>query len=102
MVTATAPNGLRGQATARIPAGGNANIQVRLLGLGSASIVVRRTNGLPVVNALVKLARATYPHDRADGRTDANGTVTFVNLTEGPVGLVAEEDGTGEWVEPAA
>lgn len=94
-LTATAPNGLRGQAAARVPAGGNVDVQVRLLGLGAATVVVRRPNGVPVANAFVRLDRATFPHDRADGRTDANGGVPFVNLTEGPVGIVAEEEGTG-------
>jgi hypothetical protein len=94
-ITATAPNGLRGQATARVPAGGNVDVQVRLLGLGAAAVVVRRPNGVPVSNAIVRLERATFPGDRADGRTDVNGAVQFVNLTEGPVGVIAEEEGTG-------
>jgi len=94
-ITATAPNGLRAQALAAVPAGGRADVQIRLLGLGRASIVVRRPNGVPVANALVRLERATFPNDRADARTDGTGAVNFVNLTEGPVAIVAEEELTG-------
>ena len=44
---------------------------------------------------LVKLVRATFPGDRGEGTTDANGVVRFVNLTEGPFSVTAEEAGTG-------
>lgn len=95
IVTATAPNGLRGQSTVIVPAGGNADVHVRLLGLGSATIVVRRPNGVPVANALVRLERGSFPHDRADGQTDADGIIHFTNLTEGIVSVTAEELLTG-------
>ena len=94
-VTATAPNGLKGRATAIVPAGGNGDIQIRLLGLGSLTVVVRRPDGVPVAGAQVRVTRSTFPSDQADGVTDASGALHFVNVSEGPVGVVATETVTG-------
>ena len=94
-ITAQAASGLRGQTAALVPAGGNVDIALRLLGLGAVTVTVKRPNGASVPNALVKLLRATFPGDRGEGTTDANGVVRFVNLTEGPFSVTAEEAGTG-------
>jgi hypothetical protein len=94
-VTAIAANGLRGRAVVVVPAGGNVDVEIRLLGLGAVTIDVRRPNGVPVVNALVRLERSAFPFDQADGHTDAAGRVHFVNITEGSFGIVAEEQASG-------
>jgi len=94
-VTAQTLAGLRGQTMALVPAGGNVDIALSVLGLGSVAITVTRPNGTPVSNAAVSLVRATFPGDRAEGTTDAQGLVRFVNITEGPIGLAAQEALTG-------
>ena len=91
----TPTGGLRGQASAVIPAGGNVEVTVRLLGLGGVLVQARRPDGQPVVNATVKVRRGTFPSDQADGITDATGARRFVNLTEGPFSVEVEEAGTG-------
>ena len=52
---------------ALVPAGGNVDVDVQLLGLGAATIVVRRPNGQPVVNAAGH-ARARRPSRRSARR----------------------------------
>ncbi len=91
----TPTGGLRGQASAVIPAGGNVDVAIRLLGLGSVLVQARRPDGQPVINATVKVRRGTFPSDQADGITDATGARRFVNLTEGPFSVEVEEAGTG-------
>lgn len=95
-LTAQTPSGgLRGQAFAAIPAGGNVDARIQLLGLGAATVEVRRPGGVPVAGASVTLRRATFPNDQAEGTTDAAGRVRFVNLSEGPFSVEAVEPGTG-------
>ncbi len=95
VVTAVAPNGLRGQTRALVPAGGNVDVTVQLLGLGATTIVVRRPNGQPVPGALVDLERGSFPGDRLNGVADAAGQIRFVNVTEGPFSIRGEEPLTG-------
>src|SRR5207302_2358442 len=66
-----------------------------LLGLGAITLTVQRPNGQVVPNTNVELIRGGFPEDRANGVTDTNGTVQFVNITEGPFSITAEEQGTG-------
>jgi hypothetical protein len=94
-LTAQAISGLRGQAVALVPAGGNVDVAVTLLGLGAVRVQVKRPNGVVVPNALVRVDRATFPADAAQGTTDPDGVVRFLNLTEGAFGVMAEEQGTG-------
>jgi hypothetical protein len=91
----TPTGGLKGQASAVVPAGGQVNVTVRLLGLGSVLVQARRANGQPVTNATVRLRRGSFPFDQADGLTDGNGVRRFVNLTEGPFSVEVEEAITG-------
>ncbi len=96
-VTAFEPQtGLRGQIYAAIPPGGNVDVEVRLLGLGTVDVTVRRPNGAPVPDANVVLERGGFPGDRATGTTGGpNGTISFGAITEGPFGVMVEEQGTG-------
>jgi len=90
-VTAEEPiSGLRGQAYARVITGENVDVQVRLLGLGAITLTVQRPNGQVVPNTNVELIRGGFPGDRANGVTSTNGTVQFVNITEGPFSITAE------------
>lgn len=91
----TPTGGLRGQASAQVPAGGDVSVTVRLLGLGSVLVQARRPNGQAVTNATVRVTRGTFPSDQADGVTDAAGFRRFVNLTEGPFSVEVEEAITG-------
>ncbi len=91
----TPTGGLRGQAVALVPAGGDVNVTIRLLGLGSVVVQARRPDGQPVPSATVRVRRGTFPSDQADGVTDAAGTRRFVNLTEGPFSVEVEEAITG-------
>lgn len=91
----TPTGGLRGQAVALVPAGGEVNVAVRLLGLGSLAVQVRRATGQPVANAVIRVRRGSFPSDQADGVTDATGARHFVNLTEGPFSVDVEEALTG-------
>lgn len=94
--TAQTPSGgLRAQATAVVPAGGEVDVAIRLLGLGAVLVQARRATGEPVANATVRLRRGTFPSDQADGVTDASGQRRFVNLTEGPFSVEVEEAITG-------
>jgi hypothetical protein len=94
-VTAQTANGLRGQTRALVPAGGTVDVQVQLLGLGSVAIVVKRTNGQTVPGAAVALERGTFPNEKLNGVTDQNGQLRFVNVSEGPFSVRAEESITG-------
>ncbi len=94
-ITAQAASGLRGQTPRSFRPAAMSTLSVRLLGLGAVTVTVKRPNGAPVANALVKLLRATFPGDRAEGITDASGVVRFVNITEGPFSATAEEAVTG-------
>ncbi len=95
-LTAQTPTGgLRGQATALVPAGGQVNVTIRLLGLGTVNVLVKRANAQPVPNAIVRLRRGTFPSDTADGSADAFGALRFVNLSEGPFSVEVEEPITG-------
>jgi hypothetical protein len=91
----TPTGGLRGQASALVPAGGEVDVTVQLLGLGDVLVQARRTTGQPVAGATVRLRRGTFPGDRADGVTDEGGQRRFVNLTEGPFSVEIEEPLTG-------
>jgi hypothetical protein len=95
VITAIAPNGLRGQVRALVPAGGTVDVVVQLLGLGATTITVRRPNGQPVPGALVALERGSFPNDRLNGTADANGVLRFVNVSEGTFSVQAEEPTTG-------
>ena len=68
---------------------------VQLLGLGAATIVVQAPERPAVVDAAVALERGTFPRDRLSGTTDANGQLRFVNVSEGPFSVTAEEALTG-------
>lgn len=91
----TPTGGLRGRVTAQVPAGGEVDVQIRLLGLGTVLVQARRANSQPVPNATVTLRRGTFPADQADGVTDAGGERRFVNLSEGPFSVEIEEAITG-------
>lgn len=94
-ITATTPGGLRGRTAGIVPAGGTLDITVQILGLGSATVVVKRPNGQAVAGALIALERGTFPGERLNGTTDANGQLHFVNVTEGAFSVSAEEPLTG-------
>ena len=59
------------------------------------TIIVRRPNGQPVSGAAVALERGTFPADRLNGTADASGQIRFVNVSEGPFSVTAEEALTG-------
>ena len=95
-VTAEEPiSGFSGQIGALVPAGGNVDVRIRLLGLGAVTVTVKRPNGLPVPGALVSLQGGTFRRDHANGPADATGVIRFTNITEGPFGVMATEVGTG-------
>ncbi len=95
-LTALEPvSGLRGQTFARVPPGGNVEVEIRLLGLGAVSVEVQRPTGQVVPNARVELVRAGFPGDTAEGDTGPDGRVRFANLTEGAFGVRVFELGTG-------
>lgn len=95
-VTAEDPiSGLTGRALANVLPGENTDIELRLLGVGDVRVVVKRPDGTLVANAQVDLVRGTFPGDTLDGATDADGEVRFVDVTEGPFGVMAEEAVTG-------
>ncbi len=91
----TPTGGLRGRATALVPAGGNVDVTVRLLGLGSVLVQVRRPNGDPVPGAIVHVRRGTFPNDQADGTADGSASRRFVNLSEGSFSADVEEPISG-------
>ena len=95
-VTAEDPvSGLSGLSHAFVPAGGHVDLQVRILGLGVVSVVVKRPDGSIVGNADVTLAGGTFRYDKATALTNASGFVRFTNITEGPFGVQAVERETG-------
>lgn len=95
-VTAQTPTGgLRGQATVVVTGGAQVVVQVRLLGLGSVAVQVQRPGGAPVTGSPVVLQRGTFPSEKLQGVTDAQGRVRFVNVSEGPFSIEATEAGTG-------
>ena len=94
-ITAQAPSGLRGQSRALVPAGGSVDVVVQLLGLGNTTVIVRRPTGQAVAGAAVVLERGSFPGERFNGTTDAAGQIRFVNVSEGPFSVTAEEAITG-------
>ena len=90
-ITALAPSGLRGQTRALIPAGGSVDVVVQLLGLGSTTGGRPAPDGQPVPGAAIVLERGSFPGERFNGTTDAAGQIRFVNVTEGPFSVTAEE-----------
>ena len=86
--------GLQAQTFVAVRAGGNVDVQMTLVGLGNVTITVRRRDGTVVRDARVAIERGTFPRDRAEGTT-ANGTIRFVNLSEGPFSVSVEELVTG-------
>ncbi|MBI3860214.1 MAG: carboxypeptidase regulatory-like domain-containing protein, partial [Thaumarchaeota archaeon] len=95
-VTAEEPvSGMKGQTLVDLPAGAHVDVQIRLLGLGTVTVVVQRTDGRRVPNAVVALKRGSFPSDEAEAVSDAEGMVRFVNISEGKFGVLATELGTG-------
>ncbi|MCI0438824.1 MAG: carboxypeptidase regulatory-like domain-containing protein [Chloroflexi bacterium] len=94
-LTATSPDGLRGEAWVKVFPAEVAQAEVRLLGLGDVSVTVVRPNGLPVPNADLTLKRGTFPNDTASAITNGDGEAQFFNITEGLFGVTAVEQGTG-------
>lgn len=94
-LTATSPDGLKGEAWAHVRPGEVTEVGIRLLGLGNVQVNVVRPNGLPVSNADVTLKRGTFPDDTASGITSGGGEVQFFNITEGRFSVTAVEPGTG-------
>ena len=70
------------------------NVQIRLLGLGAVACRCRRERD-PVAGAAVELRRGSFPGERLQGATDAQGRVRFVNVSEGPFSIEATEAITG-------
>ena len=91
----TPAGGLKGQVTAVIPAGGNVDVRIRLLGLGTVLVTVQRPGGALLTNAAVELRRATFPAEVLQGLTDPQGRVRFVNVSEGAFGVEVAEAVTG-------
>jgi hypothetical protein len=94
-VNALSPAGLRGETIALVPAGGTVDVTIRLLGLGSATIVARRATGEPVAGATVAVDRGSFPRERLAGTTDGAGQLHLVNITEGAFSVTIQEPVTG-------
>src|SRR5262249_38714639 len=74
---------LTGETLVRIPAGGNVEASIRLLGRGSIVVLVKRPDGTLVPGATVTVDNRAFTLDHASGTTGADGTVRFTNLNEG-------------------
>jgi hypothetical protein len=91
----TLVGGLRGRTVAIVPPRGDVDVVVQLLGLGSVTIDVVRPGGAPVTDAVVTLQRGSFPSERLQLPTNANGRVQFLNVSEGPFSVEAVEQVTG-------
>jgi hypothetical protein len=89
------PTGLRAQMQVGVRSGQNVDVHIRLLGLGDATVTVRRPDGSAVEKALVTIRRRTFPGDQRTGMTDQNGRVRLLTLTEGLFDVLADEQLTG-------
>ncbi|CAB1056387.1 Flagellar hook-length control protein FliK, partial [Olavius sp. associated proteobacterium Delta 1] len=87
--------GLVGRTMAVVRAREDTAISIRLLGRGSVTVQVRRADGTPVPDAIVRLKRGTFPGDEADGTANANGEITFTDITEGPFSVSGQDPVSG-------
>jgi hypothetical protein len=74
---------------AYVPPGLDVPITIRLLGRGSLTVKVFNADGTPAQAATVSASGTDYPNDSASGVTDASGSVSFANLSEGNYALSA-------------
>ncbi|MEX0326383.1 MAG: Ig-like domain-containing protein, partial [Puniceicoccaceae bacterium] len=89
-VTATDPaTGATGRSGVRVLASQDNTVTVQLLGRGTAVVNVQLADGTAAAGASVVLQGGAYPGERFEGTTDANGTVEFLNVFEGPYGATA-------------
>lgn len=94
-VTAVEPiSGFQGQAIASVPAGGNVDVLVRLLGLGSVGVTVKHPDGSLVPGAKINFQRGGFPGLQLNAVSN-DGTAKFTNIPEGPFSVNGVELGTG-------
>jgi len=87
----------RGQAFAAVDRGQSAEVPIRLLGAGSADVVVHGANGA-VAGAQVELRRGTFPGDVHSAVTGGGGHVVFAGgdaVSEGPFSVSAFDPASG-------
>lgn len=86
-------SGLKGVATAIVlPTGSNVvqnSTTVRLLGKGILEVTVLASTGIPADGARVEIQQGTFPGDRFEGITGAEGMIRFQNLFEGSYAVAA-------------
>ncbi len=80
---------LQWQGNVSVPAGGEVNKAIVLLGRGSLVITVNNADGTPAADAAVTVSGSMYPFDLASGVSDADGLVALDNLTIGTYALSA-------------
>lgn len=94
-LTATDPvTHLKGQAVALVPAGGNVDVVIRLVGLGSVVVNARRADGTPIVGSSIQLTASGFPPTSLQAPTDADGRTRFTNVPEGAAAVLLQETGT--------
>ncbi|MGV3772681.1 MAG: carboxypeptidase regulatory-like domain-containing protein, partial [Verrucomicrobiales bacterium] len=76
-------SGLRGITTAQVTAGLTNQVTVQLLGKGDLNVTILMANGLPAVDAAVRVAKGGYPAEVFEGRTGSNGELNLRNLFQG-------------------
>lgn len=95
-VSAVEPvSGLHGRTLALVPAGGNVDVTIRLLGIGSVVVTAERLTGELVTHANIHLTSGVFGSVDLSGVTDGSGSVRFVNVQEGPFAVLLEEQITG-------
>jgi len=88
-VRAFDPTTLTWQGYVSVPAGLDVPISIKLLGRGSITVRALTATGAPAPGTAIAVNGSAYPNDGASGTTDANGLITFANLSEGSYAVSA-------------
>jgi hypothetical protein len=80
---------LKARVYAKVPAGADTPVAIKLLGRGTLTVRVFNSDGAREASANVEVKGSNFPNDLASGSTDQNGEITFYNLTEGAYAVSA-------------
>ncbi len=82
-------SGAKGMAVVEVVAGQVNSATVKLLERGAAELLVTQADGTPVAGVMVEMCGGSYPNERFNGTTGADGKVGFSGVFEGPYATTA-------------
>ncbi len=93
LVAEDSATGHVGEGLAKVFAGQDTSVTLRLLGLGTVNVAVNNADGTPVQNATVKLTQHTFPSEKRTATLfpSDNGQISFTFLSEGVFSVEASD-----------